>query len=64
MGRDGRSLIMHMTTNVPAPRMQNRPTEPPVKHIAVVGGGATAWMTALLLSTSTFGARLTRFIAW
>ncbi len=38
--------------------MQNSPIEPPVKHIVVVGGGATGWMTALLLSTSTFGARL------
>ena len=38
--------------------MQNTPAEPSVKHIAVVGGGAAGWMTALLLSTSTFGARL------
>ena len=47
-----------MTTNVPAPRMQNGPSEPPVQHIAIVGGGAAGWMTALLLSTSRFGARL------
>ena len=38
--------------------MQNTPAEPPVKHIAVVGGGAAGWMTALLLSASKFGARL------
>ncbi len=38
--------------------MQNRPTEPPVKHIVVVGAGTEAWMTALLLVTSKFGARL------
>ncbi len=38
--------------------MQNLPPEPPVQHVAVVGGGTAGWMTALLLSTSTFGARL------
>jgi 2-polyprenyl-6-methoxyphenol hydroxylase-like FAD-dependent oxidoreductase len=47
-----------MTTNAPAPRMQNSPAEPPVSHIAILGGGTAGWMTALLLSSSKFGARL------
>ena len=38
--------------------MQNSLPEPPIKHVAVVGGGTAGWMTALLLSTSKFGARL------
>ena len=47
-----------MTMGSPAPRMQQDPAEPPVGHIVVVGGGAAGWMTALLLSSSKFGARL------
>ncbi len=38
--------------------MQNSPADPPVQHVAVVGGGTAGWMTALLLSTSKYGARL------
>jgi NADPH-dependent 2,4-dienoyl-CoA reductase/sulfur reductase-like enzyme len=29
-----------------------RDNEPPIKHLAVVGGGTAGWMTALLLAHS------------
>jgi len=47
-----------MTTDVPGSPMQSSLAEPPVRHVAVVGGGIAGWMTALLLSNSKFGARL------
>ncbi len=47
-----------MTSNASAPRMHTPSTDPPIQHIAIVGGGAAGWMTALLLSASKYGARL------
>jgi glycine/D-amino acid oxidase-like deaminating enzyme len=35
-----------------------RDNEPPIKHVAVVGGGTAGWMTALLLAHSGYGQRL------
>src|SRR5690242_19122415 len=35
-----------------------RDAEPPIRHVAVVGGGTAGWITALLLAHSGYGRRL------